>query len=91
MEHAITKTEGQEGREITIPGISGEFSIPSPTQREIEVVRMLSNGMVRKEIAVATGKSVRTIEALIDKTRTKYQASTVPALVAFFLRKEFIK
>ncbi len=59
------------------------------TQKKI--VLHLSNGMVAHEIGVDLGLSKKTIEKYLDEMKKEHGVKTSNQLVAFFLRKKFIK
>jgi DNA-binding CsgD family transcriptional regulator len=61
------------------------------SQKEIIIVQMLADGNRTADIAKKLKLSVRTIEANLDSLRNKFDAKTLPQLVAIFLKNQFIK
>jgi DNA-binding CsgD family transcriptional regulator len=61
------------------------------SQRDIAIVKMLSNGMTANEISNQSNISSRTVEMAVLSLRDKYKCKNTPHLVAYFLRKQIIK
>jgi DNA-binding CsgD family transcriptional regulator len=61
------------------------------SQREIIIVQLLADGNRTADIAKKMKLSVRTMEANLDGLRNKFDAKTLPQLVAIFLKNQFIK
>lgn len=59
--------------------------------KEEKIVQMLSNGYTVKEIAIATGMNIRTLEAKLVRVKDQNGAKNIHHLVANFLRKKKIK
>jgi len=57
---------------------------------DIEFVRMLADGMTVKEISEKKDKSVRTLEAVVDRMRGEYGCRNIAELVATFFRNKLI-
>lgn len=60
-------------------------------QRWIAIVQSIANGKTVKEIGVHNSISPRTIEGLISRAFLKYDAVSMPNLIAIFFRKKLIK
>jgi DNA-binding CsgD family transcriptional regulator len=61
------------------------------TQKEVDLVKMLSDGKRASEIAQVFEKSVRTVETNMSTLRAKTNCRTLPQLVALFLRSKLIE
>lgn len=61
------------------------------TEDKIKIAQMVADDVSRKEIASKTKRSVRTIEAHIDSMRLALGIQSTPALIAYLMRKKFIK
>lgn len=57
---------------------------------DIEIVKLMSEGLRAKDIAFKTGMSNRTVEAKIASIKKKYNAPTSIALVMIFYRNKLI-
>ena len=62
----------------------------SISQREVDFVKMLSDGYSRKEISVKYKLSIRTIDAAIDRVKVKTGSKTMAHLVGLFFRNKLI-
>lgn len=60
-------------------------------EKDIKLVQMYANGMSRNDMSKKTNKSVRTVEARIDKIKLIVNAKSIPNLIAFFFRNNLIK
>jgi DNA-binding CsgD family transcriptional regulator len=61
------------------------------TDSEIELVRMLSNGLTVREISEKRKTNLRTMEAVIDRMRGEYNCINIAHLVATFFRNKLIE
>ena len=61
------------------------------TDKEIELVQMLSDGHRNKSISEQLAISVRTVEDRLDKLRAKTGCKSLPQLVAKFIRDGVIE
>lgn len=61
------------------------------SDREVGIVKMLSNGVTVKQIAVEMGINRRTLENTCNRLRFDFDCNTLPQLVATFLRKKIIE
>jgi DNA-binding CsgD family transcriptional regulator len=54
---------------------------PILSPRQLEVVKLLANGLVHKEIADRLGLSTRTVSTHADHARKRYEARNVAHLI----------
>ena len=59
--------------------------------KDVEVVRMLSNGKTVKEIAIETSANEKTIEMRIYRLRKNLDLKSAAHLTAFFVRNKIIE
>ena len=57
------------------------------TDREVTIVRMVANGRTSKEIALALGASVKTIDAHRRQVMRKLEVNSVAGLVKYAIRE----
>ena len=57
------------------------------TERESQVLKLISEGFSNQEIAISLGRSIRTIEAHRARLMIKLNIFDVPGLVKFALRE----
>lgn len=62
----------------------------SPSEREINLVKMLSDGVNQDSIAEVVGKNKFTLATELAVLRQRYQCKNSTHLVAFFLRNGLI-
>ncbi|MGN0017789.1 MAG: response regulator transcription factor [Candidatus Gastranaerophilaceae bacterium] len=55
--------------------------------RELEVAKLLSNGLMDKEISIRMNISTRTVQTYIERLMCKMQARNRLALVAKYIRE----
>jgi DNA-binding NarL/FixJ family response regulator len=65
---------------------SVELDKDTLSEREVEVLRLLAEGRRMKEIAVALGISVRTVETYRNRIMLKLGIDNLPGLVKFAVR-----
>ncbi|MBI1822552.1 MAG: response regulator transcription factor [Nitrospirae bacterium] len=63
----------------------------NPTQREIEVIRLVAEGYKNKEIAGEMGISVKTVETHRSNVMNKLAFRTVADLMRYAIQKGIIK
>ncbi len=59
---------------------------PIPEITNIEIVQLLANGYVVKEISESTGTNIRTLESRIKKLRDITETKTAAHLVAKYFK-----
>ena len=70
--------------------VTMEQSQAQPTPREVEIIRLLSNGKVNKEIAAELGITVRTVETHRAKIMLKLSLHSVAQLIHYAIRNKII-
>lgn len=60
-------------------------------QKDIDFVKMLSEGMTVGDISKTVGMKPKTIEARLMRLRTKLKIKSAAELTAYFLRNDIIK
>jgi DNA-binding CsgD family transcriptional regulator len=60
------------------------------SERDVEIVRLLSAGVTAKRAAVELGINIRTFESKLGKLKYSFDCNTVAHLVATFIRKKLI-
>lgn len=60
-------------------------------ERDVKMVKMLSDGAIMRKIAAELSLSKRTVENLLNNLRDEFNCDTLPHLVATFLRKKIIE
>lgn len=68
----------------------GESAEPQPTHREIEIIRLLTEGMVNKEIAQQLGIAISTVETHRSRIMQKLGLHSITELVHYAIRKGII-
>lgn len=71
-------------------GLDGEVPIERLTQRELEVVKMLCEGLSNKEVASKVGISTRTVESHRNNIMHKLQVSAFSDLVRYAVRHKVV-
>lgn len=61
------------------------------TERNIEIIRLISIGCSHQEIGEALGMAPSTVDAQVQNMRRKYDCFSIPHLVATFFRKGLIE
>jgi DNA-binding NarL/FixJ family response regulator len=59
--------------------------------RDLKIVKMLADGKSVPDIAKKLEINARTLERNISELKSLYNCNTLPQLVAFFFRHQFIK
>ena len=67
-----------------------EVSGRKPTQREMQIIRLLAAGKANKEIAMELGMSVRTVETHRPKIMLKLGLNSLPQIVQYAVRNDLI-
>jgi len=57
---------------------------------EIEIVKLLSEGLTVREIAEKRKINVRTMEGAVDRMRGEYGAKNITHLVSIFFKNKFL-
>lgn len=65
--------------------------VKSLSERELEVLRLLADGLVNKEIASRLGITVSTAQTYRTRIMEKLELHTVPELIRYAIRKGIIK
>ncbi len=65
--------------------------VEKPPVTDIEIVQMLSEGIIGSEIANRIGMNIRTLEARLTRIRDKSNSTNVAHLVGNYFRKKLIK
>jgi DNA-binding NarL/FixJ family response regulator len=73
----------------TRPGAAGP--VPHLTAREREIVQLLAEGKTNKEVAVALGVSVKTVDAHRANVMHKLDLHSVADLVRYAIRNQIIE
>lgn len=60
------------------------------TEKEAQIVKLLSEGMSATNTAIKLGMNRRTMEATIQRLKNKTDTKTMPHLIATFIRKKLI-
>lgn len=81
IQRAIVKNKVQNKSQAQIAKIQRRIKTLSP--RELEVFRLVANGMLSKQIAFKWGKALQTIKIQRGRVMRKMQAKTVTELVHF--------
>ena len=81
IERAIVKNKNQNKKQDEIAKIWRRIKTLSP--RELEVFRLVANGMLNKQIAVKRGTALQTIKVHRSRVMRKMQARTVTELIRF--------
>jgi DNA-binding NarL/FixJ family response regulator len=68
-----------------------EVSARQPTQRELQIIRLLATGKSHKEVAAELGMAVRTVETHRAKIMLKLGLDSLPQLVQYALRNGLIE
>jgi DNA-binding NarL/FixJ family response regulator len=81
---------------LDVPGMSDEIppaalSERKPTQRELQIIRLLAAGKSHKEIAGELGMSVRTVETHRARIVLKLGLNSLPQLVHYAVRNGLIE
>lgn len=61
------------------------------TEKEIRILKLLYKGEKTKEIGVEVDLSYRTVEAIIDKLKTKTGCKSIEALIEFAVKNKIIE
>jgi DNA-binding NarL/FixJ family response regulator len=61
-----------------------------PTQRQREVVRLLAEGKTNKEVGVALGISVKTVETHRNQVMRKLELQSFSDLVRYAVREKLV-
>jgi DNA-binding NarL/FixJ family response regulator len=61
------------------------------SERNVDIIKDYSNGIVLSKIAKKNKLSVRSVEAIIAKLKSEFKCKNITHLVATFLRKGLIK
>jgi DNA-binding NarL/FixJ family response regulator len=88
--------------EIVLQGFLSSSEVPEkiqssasptrkPTQREVQIIRLLAAGKSNKEVAVDLGMAVRTVETHRTKIMLKLGFSSLAHLTEYAFRNELIK
>ncbi len=64
---------------------------PQFTQKEVEVIRMICQGLASKEIAESLHLSTRTIEGYREKIEEKMKVKNTAGIVVYAIKKEIYK
>ncbi len=81
IQRAIVKNKVQNKEQAQIAKIQRRIKILSP--RELEVFRLVANGMLNKQIASKWGTALQTIKVHRGRVMRKMQAKTVTELIHF--------
>lgn len=78
---ALARNKIQNKEQAEIDKVWGRIKTLSP--RELEVFRLVANGMLSKQIAAKRGTALQTIKVHRSRVMQKMQARTVTELIAF--------
>lgn len=88
IEFAIAKNKAQNKKQAETERIWKHIKTLTP--RELEVFRLVANGMLSKQIASKRGTSLQTIKVHRSRVMQKMQAKTVTELIHFAQRAELV-
>lgn len=60
------------------------------TERDVEIVRLLSRGTTARQAALELSMNTRTFESKIYRLKLNFDANTIAHLVAIFIRQKLI-